>query len=139
MGGKKNTTTNDYGFFTPPKTEELSALEAWQPQADPTIPYNFAKQKEDFNASFKNPLGPYTTPEMQRQMTQAGNAEIGQNEAQAFRGDQYNQNNLKLGQLGMAAQLRNPRLENTKSTTQQSGGFWRDLAMGAAGAGAAFI
>lgn len=71
----------------------------------------------------------------------SGIQNIGQNQATATRADQYNQNNLKLGQLGTAAQLGAPQFAQTKGTTeqQQKGGFWGGLLQAGLGAAASFI
>lgn len=134
MGGKKQVTTteNDYKFFQKPSWEGLDELKAWRPEADPSIPFNFGRQRQDFERSFVSPTGSYQTPELREQQMRAGIQEIGQNEAQARRADQYGQNQMRLGQLGTVAGLGAPEFAQTKGTqtSQQKGGFWQGLAGG---------
>lgn len=135
---KKTTTTDstmDYGYYKNPGWQELEDLKGWKPETDPHIGANYAKQERDFTSSFLNPNGPYTTPEMQQQMMQAGLRDIGQNKAQAFREDQYGQNQQKLGQLSTVAGLAAPKFAQTKGTQKQSGsgGWLTDLAGAAVG------
>ena len=123
MGGQKATTENDYKFFQKPGWQELTDFKNWNPQSDPSIPFNFGNQRNDFERSFVQPIGGYVTPEMQNQQKRSGLQQIGQTEAQARREDMYDQNKLKLGQLGQAAALAAPEFAQTKSTQKTGGGF----------------
>lgn len=113
-------------------------MRAWNPQADPSIPFNFARQRQDLERSFVAPTGSYMTPELREQQMRSGLQEIGQNEAQARRGDMYDQNQLKLGQLGQVAGLEAPEFAQTKGTQKQGGGIGSFLG-GLLSAGASFI
>lgn len=138
MGGQKATTENEYKFFQKPGWAELDALKGWNPEADPTIGANFGRQKNDLERSFVAPTGSYMTPELREQQMRSGIQEIGQNEATARRVDQYDQNKMKLGQLGQAAGLAQPEFAQTKGTQKQGGG-WGSILQGALQAGAAFL
>ena len=134
---KTNTTTetNEYQHFQTPGWAELDALKAWKPQDDPSIPFNYANQRNDLERSFVAPTGSYQTPELREQQMRSGIQEIGQNEAQARRADQYGQNTLELDQLGTVAGLKAPKFAQTKGTTKgsSSGGWLTDLAGAAVG------
>ena len=119
-----------------PGWQELDDFKKWNPQSDPTIPFNFANQRNDLERSFVAPTGSYQTPEMREQQMRSGIEQIGQNEAQARRADQYDQNNLKMGQLGQIAGMKAPELVNNKQTQKQGGGFWGGLVQGVVGAAA---
>lgn len=143
MGKPKQVTTseNEYGFFQKPSWQGLEDLKAWNPQADPTIGANFARQREDLGRSFVAPTGSYQTPELREQQMRSGIQNIGQNEAIARQADQYSQNQQKLGQLGTIATLGAPEFAQTKGTqtTQQKGGFLNSLIGGALQGAIGFI
>lgn len=142
MGGQKatSTTENEYKFFQKPGWQELDDFKKWNPQSDPTIPFNFANQRNDLERSFVAPTGSYQTPEMREQQMRSGIEQIGQNETQARRADQYDQSQLKLGQLGQAASLAAPEFAQTKGkTTQKSGGGWGSVLGGALSIASKFI
>ena len=111
----------EYKYFTPPDTEDIKALRGWNPQSDPTRPYQFARQRRDVLNLYNNPLGAYTTPELREQMTRSALGELGQQEGQAAREEQYDFNNQKLGQLSTLAALTKPELQQTKSYGFNSG------------------
>ncbi len=139
MGSPKQVSENEYKFFQKPSWQGLEDLQAWRPEADPTIGANFGQQKNDFERSFVAPSGSYQTPELREQQMRSGIQQIGQNEAVARGADQYRQNTQRLGQLGTAASLGAPEFAQTKSTQQQKGGFWGNLLQAGIGAAAAFI
>ena len=139
MGGPKTTSTANYGFFQKPNWGELDDLKAWNPQADPTIGFNFGRQRQDLERSFVAPTGSYQTPELREQQMRSGIQEIGQNEAQARRADMSDQNQLNLGKLTNIAQMKAPEFAKTKEESKQSGGFWRGLAGGLFNVGTSFL
>lgn len=135
---KKTTTTDStmgYEHFQTPGWAGLDALKAWKPKDDPSIGYNFANQRNDLERSFVAPTGSYQTPELREQQMRSGIQEIGQNEAQARRMDQYGQNAMQLDQLGTVAGLSAPKFAQTKGTQKgsSSGGWLTDLAGAAVG------
>lgn len=134
----KSTTKNKYDFFQVPDWKYLTQYDQWRPEQDPTIPYEYAKQSRDFNSSFSNPMGPYTTPEMQMQQKQAGNRAIGQDEASAMRASQYDVNQQRGQQLATEAALTQPKFTQTESQTKGRKGLLSigtELASGAISAG----
>lgn len=139
MGGKKTTSTANYGFFQKPNWGELDDLKAWNPQADPTIDFNFANQQQDLERSFVAPTGSYQTPELREQQMRSGTERIGQNRAMAKRADMYDQNQLKLGQLTSVAGMKAPEFAKTKEEQKSGGGFWNNLVGGALGMASKFI
>lgn len=136
----KTEQKNTYGWEQVPQTQDYTDFKNFQIQDDPSTPNMFARQRRDFLNTFQNPLGSYTTPELREQMTRGGLEEIGQNEGQAMRERAYDKNKLELGKAGTLMAYSRPELVQTggTGTQKQSGGFWRDLAVSAAGgAGAA--
>lgn len=130
-----------------PKTPEFEAFQNLQIERDPSLPNQFARQRQDFLNTFQNPLGAYTTPEMRRNMTQAGLAEIGQNEGQAMREANFDFNRLNLGKAETEMNFTRPQLVTPKEYGTQTAfnpngnqpGFWSSLLGGAAGAAMKFI
>ncbi len=139
MGGQKQTSTANYGFFQKPNWQEVDDLKAWNPQADPTIGFNFGRQRQDLERSFVAPAGSYQTPELREQQMRSGIQEIGQNEAMARRADMYDQNQLNLGKLTNIAQMKAPEFAKTKEEQKAGGGFWNNLLGGALGMASKFI
>ena len=139
MSSPKNVSTNEYQFFQKPSWDGLKNLEAWRPEADPSIDANFGEQQRNLERSFVSPTGSYSTPELREQQMRSGTQQIGQNRAIAKRADQYGQNQLRLGQLGQAASLGAPEFAQTKGTQQQQGGTFGKILGGALSAASAFI
>lgn len=139
MGGQKQTSTANYGFFQKPNWAELDTLKAWNPQADPTIDFNFGEQQQNLERSFVAPTGSYQTPELREQQMRSGTERIGQNRAMAKRADMYDQNQLKLGQLSNIAGMKAPEFAKTKEESKQGGGFWNSLIGGGLGMASKFI
>lgn len=148
MGSKTSKlpyeSNKEYDWKMTPDTADITAFRNFQPQADPSQGFRFARQRQGFLNTFQNPLGSYTTPELREQVTRSGLEEIGQNEQQVMRESQFDLNRLKMGQLGDLASLTRPQLVNTKETgyqtnAKQGGGFFSSLLGGAAKVGAAFI
>jgi hypothetical protein len=132
MGSPKQVQTNDYKFLQKPSWQGLEDLKGWNPQADPSIGANFGQQKNDLERSFVAPTGSYQTPELREQQMRSGIERIGQNQAIATRADQYNQNQMKLGQLGQVAGLSAPELA-------KKGGTFEKVLGGALGMASSFI
>lgn len=139
MNGPKTETTSDYKFFDKPSWQGLKNLEAWRPEADPSIDANFAEQQNNLERSMISPTGSYMTPELREQQMRSGTQQIGQNRAVAKRADQHGQNQLRLGQLGNVAALGAPEFAQTKATQQQKGGLLNSLVGAGLSAATAFI
>lgn len=147
MGKKKTTqtqsgsqnfnTANTYGWQETPDTKDIEAFRNWKPQVDPGLSYQYGNARNKLRSSFINPLGGYATPQMQDALQRSGERALNQDEAQAYRGGQYDVNNQRSGQLGMLAGLTAPRLTQTGSSgsgtssgttnTSQSGGLFGDI------------
>lgn len=124
MGKKQqtSTTTNSFGFFTPPNTQDFDAVRAFKIQADPSFGA-YASDLKRRNQETRNRLtGPYVTPEQQEQVELAQNEEIAQEEAQARRGLNFDTNRTELSRLMGIAELTRPQLANTGGTTTTTGG-----------------
>lgn len=142
MGKPKQVQTqqNTYDWKQVPTWQGLEDFKAWQPQDDPTIPHRFATQKRQFAQTFQNPLGAYTTPELQRQQVQSGLNEISQAQGQAYRENAFDRNQQQLGQRQAVMAATRPDLVQTggQTTQQQKGGLLGGLLQGGLSVAAAF-
>jgi len=150
MGSKSKTqqlpfeSNKQYGWMTPPDTADITAYRGWNPQTDPTIPYQFGMRRQQLERSMSNPLGSYTTPEMREAQQRAGMESLGQEESQARRAAQFDLNTLEGQKRANLAQMTGPQLVNTKdsgyqSQVKQGSGFWGSLLSGGASAAMKFI
>lgn len=115
----QNTSFNNqaqYGWQQTPDTADTSALRSWKPQIDPGLASQYGRARNDLNSSFLNPIGGYTNASLQEKQRRTGMENLNQQEAQAFRGGQYDVNQQRLGQLGTLASLTAPRLTQTGSS-----------------------
>lgn len=111
-----NTSANTFGWQNMSDTEDIKSLRGFTPQIDPGLGYQYANAKNRHRNSFINPLGGYQTAQMTDALQRSGERQLNQDQAQAFRGGQYDVNNQRLGQLGTLASLTAPRLTQTGST-----------------------
>src|SRR5687768_17165860 len=105
MGGKKqtqtqNTTqsqnqTNAFGWMTPPDTADISAMRDFQFTADPRVGYSFARTRRNIGDTYANPMGSYTTPALRDAMLRVNLEDIGQEEGQALREENYARQGLE--------------------------------------------
>ena len=135
---------NEYKWFTPPDTEDVKAYRGWEPERDPSRPYQFARQRRDILNLYNNPLGAYTTPELRESMTKSALEENAQQEGQSALEENAQYNTQKGGKLSDIAKMTAPVQQQTKgfgfnSQQKQGGGFWGSLAQGALQAGASFL
>lgn len=121
--------------MTPPKTEEIKALEKMKATVDPSIAYNFAERKRGFEESFKNPLGAYTTPAVRDAATRAHSERMAQGESQAIQESQQRADDTNYGRASTVAGMTAPQLVQTGGTSTQSQGWGSILGsvIGAAG------
>lgn len=103
---------------------------------DPTIPFAYAKQREEVGNSYRNPLGAATSSATRDAATRVTNQSLAQDEAQANAASQFNADNQNFSRQATVAQFTNPQLVQTGGSTQTSGGFWSGLLTSAIGAGA---
>lgn len=127
MGGPKtkqastSNTTNTYGWQAPPDWADLGGLRDFEFQNDPSIPYAFANAKQKLEGTFDNPLGGATTQQIRDSTLRAGYEDIGQQEAQAHREENYGRQALDYSRLADIAQMTSPRMVQTGGNTASSG------------------
>lgn len=144
MPFERNT---EFKWMDVPKTPEFEAFQNLEIERDPSLPFQFGRQRQDFLNTFQNPMGAYTTPEMRRNMTQAGLQDIAQNEGQANREANFDFNRLNLGKAETAMNFTRPQLVSNKESGFQTEfnpnagkpGFWGNFLGAAAGTAMKFI
>lgn len=135
--------TNEYGWLTPPDTEDIKSYRGWNPERDPSRPYQFARQRRDILNLYNNPLGAYTTPELREQMTKSALEENAQQEGQSALEENAQYNNLLGNKYSDLAKITAPQLQNTKqygyeSQQKQGSGLLGSLVGGGLSVAAAF-
>lgn len=136
MGKKKVTQTNTHSYMAPPKTPEVAKLETMKAVADPSISYQYGKQRNAYMNSWNNPLGAASSAASRDAAARVTNQALAQDEGQALEQSQYNADNANFGRQATVAGFTQPNLVQTGGTQTQSGGFWSGLAQSAIGAGA---
>lgn len=136
MGKQKTKQTVTHAWKAPPETADVSALREMKATADPSIPFQYSKARQNYANTFANPLGSYTSPSTKEAAARVTNQALAQDEAQALEQSQFNANNANFGRQATVAQMTAPTLVNTGGTQTQSGGFWSGLLQQGIGAGA---
>ena len=125
MATKKNRQTNTVAWSTPPATAATTALQGMVdkgPDYSTPIRNVYAREEQQYNQSFKNPLGAYTTADvrdksirehgqMQQQNLGLDLSNAAQQEAQA-----------KFGRQATVAGLTSPHLYQSGSSQPFTGG-----------------
>ena len=117
-GTTKNTAT--YARQPGASSPDIDTLRNQQFQIDPTITYGAAAARNRLNASYANPLGGYTTPQIMEHQRAAGNRAIDEQAAMATRAGAYDVNNQNYQKNAYLAALTAPPLVQTGSTGQST-------------------
>lgn len=145
-----NTAT--YGQITPENTADIQAFRDYRPQTDQGLSSQYGNARNQLRSSFVNPLGGNYSAETRDKIMATRERQLGQDEAQAFRGGAYDANQMRAGQLGSLAALTQPRIlqtgsqgsgsgtsSGTSNTTQGNNLFGDIMQIGQAGAGMAMM
>lgn len=100
---------------------DIQAYRSWQPQADPTIPYRFARARTDLSQSFNNPTGQYSTPAIREATQRSAEGDLMQQEGQAQRESQYDVNAQTGAKQGFLASLTAPHTSTSSGTSSGTG------------------
>lgn len=121
----QTTQTNTYGQITPQDTPDIIAARDAKFTEDPGIGHQFALAKENVHNAYANPLGAYTTPDVQKKQLLSEDAKLNQEESQAHREGQYDVNNLTNTKNMALAGLTAPKIVQTggTGTTVQNDGL----------------
>lgn len=115
------STQNQFGYMTPTDTPDIQAMREWQPQVDPGISYSFGRARQALKNQFANPLGADAPAAVRDAAIYAGEGDIAQQEAQAYRGAYNDQNQQEYQKRAFLSQLTRPELVGTGSTSTTSG------------------
>jgi hypothetical protein len=117
----EQTTTNTYGWQTPPQTAQGQAYDEWARNAfttaDPTIPYTFGNMRKNLNNRFDNPFGFNYSGEAADAIKYDQNNEIDQAQGQALREDRQYRNQARGSALAVSAAQNAPQLTQTGGHT----------------------
>lgn len=118
---KQDTSYNNTSTSSVGTSPDLQAYRDWQPQADPSIPYRFARERTHLEDGFNNPLAQYTTPAVREATQRAAEGDLMQREGQAMREGQYDVNNQTGAKQGYLANMTTPRTTTSSGTGASSG------------------
>ena len=113
--------TSTYGWQAPPDTADIAAMRNFQFSADPRVPYSFARTRANVGATYDNPNSAYNTPALRDAAMRASYEDIGQQEAQALREENYTRQGLDYARIADVAGMTQPRAFQTSSSGTSSG------------------
>jgi hypothetical protein len=93
----------------------------FQFSADPRVPYSFARTRQNIGATYDNPLGAYTHPAIRDAAQRASFEDVGQQEAQALREENYTRQGLDYARTADVAAMTQPRIVQQSSSGTSSG------------------
>ena len=119
--GRKQTQTNTPGFATPPPTPQFNQLQSMVGKVDyaPPLRNQYARAKQDFNRSYKNPLGAYTTADVRDKTIRANEQEMNQDLGLDLSNAAMQNQQNAFGQQSALAELAQPRFYNAQTVSKQ--------------------
>lgn len=112
---------NTYGWMTPPDTADLQAMRGFQFQADPRVPYAFSRARQNVGATYDSPTSGFMPPSLRDAAMRSQYEDIGQQEGQALREENYARQGLEYARTADVASMTQPRLVNERSSGTSSG------------------
>lgn len=103
--------------MTPPSTPALDKLAGAKFEVDPGLSAQYGKLRSDLKSGFNNPLGADYNPEVRDAIIRSGNEQLGQQEAQAYRGGTADVNKLNYARDATVAGMSAPQLTQTGGTS----------------------
>lgn len=85
------------------------------------MPYSFARTRQNIGATYANPNGAYTHPAIQDAALRASYEDLGQQEAQALREEDYSRQGLNYARTADVANMTQPRMVQTSQSGTSSG------------------
>lgn len=89
--------------------------------ADPRVPYAFGKARSNIAESYNNPLGGNMTAGLRDAQLRASYEDLGQQEGQALREENYARQGLQYAQRADVANMTQPRMVQTGQAGSSSG------------------
>lgn len=118
---QQSTQANTYGYTTPPPTADISKLRDAKFTVDPGLDAEYDNLRSQVDKSAHDPLGPSYNPQVVAQQRKAAMERLGTQEAQAYRGGQYDANRLGYSRDATVAGMTAPTLTQTGSSSSGSG------------------
>lgn len=137
--------TSTYSRAPGASSFDIDAMREHEFSTDPRIGYAFARNRRNARESFQNPMGGYTTPQLQDRMLAASDEDSTQQEAQAYREESHGRNALEYARDADVAAMTAPPLVQTGQTGTMSGtgsqqqSLMPGIVAGASGMGAALL
>lgn len=119
--GPKQTNTVTYAQ-TPVTSQQQQLASMVQQGSDPTIPFAFAKRREDVNNSFFNPLGAYTTPAVRDASSRVANERMSMEENNAIQASNAQNSQQAFNRQATVADMTRPVQTGGTSYTQPGWG-----------------
>lgn len=88
--------------------------------SDPSIPYEYAQRREDFNNSFANPLGAYTSPAVRDAANRVAGERMAMDEAEAIKQSRFLASQAAFDRQGAVVNATMPFQTGGASTGVQS-------------------
>jgi len=110
---KEQTQTNSYQYLTPPSTPATTQLQSMvqsPTQIDPSIPYSYGREREDYQNTFQNPLGAYTSPAVRDAAQRVMGERLSEGESAAEQSSRLASQGQAFGQQATVAGLTAPQL-----------------------------
>lgn len=117
---QSGTQTNTLGWSPNPGSADINTLRgmvANPNEIDPTIAYNTAARRRDYNNTFKNPLGSYTTPAAREAAERSASRNMGIEEAVMASGARAAAQERAFGQQAHVAGMTAPVAYNSSSSS----------------------
>lgn len=115
------STTATYGYQAPPSTPALDKLSAAKFEVDPGLHAQYSTLRNRLKSGFNNPLGPDYSPEVRDAIIRSGDERLGEEEANAYRGGQFDVNKLNYSRDATVAGMSAPQLVQTGGTSSGTG------------------
>lgn len=109
--------TTQYGWQTPPDTEDVQAARGFQFQVDPAINNIYAQARNRIGNQYNGPIGGNYTPQMKDQILRSQYRDLAQQESGAHSAAYNETQGQRFGQRAAIAAMTQPRL----AVTGQSG------------------
>lgn len=116
-----NVSTTSYDYKTPPTTPALTKLADTKFEVDPGLHAQYSSLRNRLKSGFNNPLGADYNPEVRDAIIRSGEENLGQQEAEAYRGGQFDANRLGYSRDTTVAGMSAPNLVQTGGTNAGTG------------------
>lgn len=139
---KKTTQTNQVAWSSPPQTQDMTNLQnAAQTNVDYSTPIRnaYARANQQYDRSYNNPLGAYTTADVRQKASQEHSDTMNQSLGLDLANAAQQNSSGQFGRLATVAGLTRPQMYGSGSTTKVSDPLGTAQQIGSKGASAAMM